>query len=854
MSQLRRAVEALPNPGTVGSWDRRLAEGLVNLGSFNGSTVGQLGNYGSWLHRLYDALTPKPTFPGGSYAMRLCGGGYRELADAVIASVDDAGEGGGGGEDDSDTGQIGMNLQLSGNSYFGTEYPFLDRFKTAWGGTDSLWRAKDGDGNFTEDDVAVNAAGWPTAIPGGAARVVTFVGLDPTGEATSNDYVILYTGTITIELGGGTVTDSSAGRIEFTSTATDGILELAVTAITTTPTIRVVRADQESLLDAGDLFNPAFIEKTQQWESLRFMHWGQNATAIPTGLEESTWASRYQQSDATWGYIVPIEVMVALCNECNVDLWYCVPFTADDTFVTNAATYIRDTLDSGLKAHIEWSNETWNFGYPVWAYCDDAAQGGAVFPADGAKGYKYAGYRAAQVAALCRTVFAAQPPRLKNCLGTQLGYLAVMDYKKAGADHAAVGDFASLFDELGITSYFGNTLMGTGGAEDRATLVTWAGLGATGLDNAFQEMEHGGLLTDVNRYDLDYWADTQLPAHSSWAAGYGLDLVCYEGGPHLAADTFFTGGDKATMSAFFDTLSADDRMGDLVTRMCVEWQAVTNSRDLSYFQDSGVGSIYGQWGALDSTYSAQSPKYNALSTFQGRPPALQASATVADALVGSSVAIALVISGGIAPWSAQIISGSLATGRSLVGTSITGTYSAEGSFSATIEVSDSSSPPQTVEVPIDQDIGPAAVAYRYYSLIASDANDAGGYMSIAEVRAYREGVEIPISAMAVSDFTAPFSADLMIDDNDATFYHSDYETPVNYPHRITMDLGVGNTVAPDQLGLTPRAGSLGAMPKTFSVYGHNAPTGYTDNLIGDYVKTDWAANDLFGDNETLLTL
>jgi len=52
--------------------------------------------------------------------------------------------------------------------------------------------------------------------------------------------------------------------------------------------------------------------------------------------------------------------MIDLCNETLKHPWFCVPAGADDTWVTNFATLIRNTLDSSLTIYVELSNEVWN--------------------------------------------------------------------------------------------------------------------------------------------------------------------------------------------------------------------------------------------------------------------------------------------------------------------------------------------------------------------------------------------------------------------------------------------------------------------------------------------------------------
>ena len=94
-------------------------------------------------------------------------------------------------------------------------------------------------------------------------------------------------------------------------------------------------------------------------------------------LQEFTWDQRAKMDDAMWGGSfrtdlakragrgVPLEVTVALANQLQRDPWFNLPHNATDDYVEKYAAYVRDNLDSKLKALIEYTNEPWNG--PFWA-------------------------------------------------------------------------------------------------------------------------------------------------------------------------------------------------------------------------------------------------------------------------------------------------------------------------------------------------------------------------------------------------------------------------------------------------------------------------------------------------------
>lgn len=65
---------------------------------------------------------------------------------------------------------------------------------------------------------------------------------------------------------------------------------------------------------------------------------------------------------------MPLEDIVQLSNVLGTNAWLCVPHTASDEWVLNFARLLKSTLRPDVKIYIEWSNEAWNTGFPVYRY------------------------------------------------------------------------------------------------------------------------------------------------------------------------------------------------------------------------------------------------------------------------------------------------------------------------------------------------------------------------------------------------------------------------------------------------------------------------------------------------------
>jgi len=503
-------------------------------------------------------------------------------------------------------------MNLSGVSYWGTEEPFIDRFHTA-----GKWVAKDAAGADVSSTLALNAEGDPTNLNGVSTLFVP-VAVDPKSAAPIDEYVLTYTGTAgNISISHATIVSQSAGKIVFDFTGGDikpyaGITFSQLNAGSPVGDVHVVRADQQALFDAGELFNPEFVSKVSEWGVVRFMDW-QNTNPSPN----VSWAGRSTLSDGSWSgpgggndQGVPLEAMVKLANEAHVDMWYNVPTKADNAYVTNALTYIRDNLDPALKVHIEYSNEVWNSGFAAHGYAQTQANalwGNGTTVAHGAN--IYYGYRSAQVADIAHQVFTdAHAGQAIDVLSGQASYSGLMPYMLDGISKAGLGSAASLFRDYAIAPYFGGEFGRAGSnSTDRTTVYNWARTGSTGLNAAFHELEYGGSLhTDSSLAVAHNW----LTSSAAAAKSAGLDLVTYEAGASLTTN-LYSSGYQASLLDLFNRMMNDPRMGDLYTKLIADFKAVGGTDFIAYNDVSG-NSTYGYYGVLDSIYDSHSARYDAL--------------------------------------------------------------------------------------------------------------------------------------------------------------------------------------------------------------------------------------------------
>jgi Ca2+-binding RTX toxin-like protein len=518
-------------------------------------------------------------------------------------------------------------MNLANVSYWSTQAPFIDRFKTS-----GDWKARNAAGaEIKGAAVPLDANGHPTGLPSGAAKLTVSVGLDPVGEAPIDTYKLSWSGKADVALTGVKIISKTANSILFEATNPDDVsVTLSVKGLSTTDPLRdihVVRTDQLGLFTAGEIFNPAFLEKASSWDVLRLMDWGNINES-----EAVTWADRATMADASWATKahadgVPLEVMVRLANETGTDMWWNVPTRADDSYVRNALSYIRDHLDPTLKVHVEYSNEVWNWAFDASKYAQDEAnrrwgvdanRDGVINENDKAEAVKgswmvYYGYRSAQVADMAQEVFgAAADARLETVLAGHTNNSGNFRYIADGIARAGLGSAGALFDEYAVTTYFGNQL--STAAEDptaKATVLGWAKGGEAGMAAAFRELEQGGSLAS----NLSLAALTEnIAEQANIAQINGMTLVAYEGGAHVTPGNY-EGSEQEVMRDFIGRMMNDPRMGALYTKMARMFEEA-GGETLVAFYDVGTNLASGYWGNLDSIYDTGSARYDALLAIQ----------------------------------------------------------------------------------------------------------------------------------------------------------------------------------------------------------------------------------------------
>ncbi|AUQ75434.1 hypothetical protein [Phaeobacter piscinae] len=532
---------------------------------------------------------------------------------------------------------IAMNLASIAD--WSPQAPFLDHFKTArpwighiagqWGGADYSDLTAAG---YLDPD------GWPTAIPPELGSVGTLILTDLPEDASSlaGRYVLQFEGDGIIEVTG-RARNIRYGKseIRFDYTPGPGAVE-----------IRIQRSDRQGVGDyvrnitvvmekhlpdwqAGALFNRDWIARLRGFAALRFMDWMATNDSTQVG-----WEDRPRVQDYSWtAQGAPAEVLVDLANHLQADPWFTLPHMADDIYIRNYARLVRDQLDPGLTAYVEYSNEVWNWQFEQAVWADDQARarwGGQDL------WMQFYGGRAAEVAMIWTDVFGdAAEDRLVRVVSTQTGWLGLEEQILTAplwvAEDPARRPPARLFDAYAVTGYFGGIL----GLPDRAaTLRAWI---AQSREQAAATAEAKGLrgaaaaeFVEAHQYDAasalaaaelrdglvsgsseDTVSDLLgrvLPYHAKVAEAHGLDLIMYEGGSHVVGLGAMV--DDEMLTGFFSHFNYTEEMGALYRSLLAGWPEIGGRLFTAYSDVSSPGK-WGSWGSLRYV-SDDNPRWRAL--------------------------------------------------------------------------------------------------------------------------------------------------------------------------------------------------------------------------------------------------
>ena len=570
------------------------------------------------------------------------GSGGQGFGGHAAAGADASGGAGGTGPVTAANDHSPLGVNVTASSYWSGNWPFVDAMHQA----DRFFSGEPG-GQWSDGRLLdLDEHGWVRSLQ--ANQVARkFVLASEQGQfaypLAAGQYTVLWQGLGTIEFHGqSAIVEQSLGRAVL-DIESDGLLYLEITSVNPSDYLRDIRVimpggrcsadtfhfcEQDADCDAGQsctLFvddylqkpwHPVFLSELSRFKVLRFMDMMQTNREVwsQDGVDEPwpfvSWSDYPQPDDATW-QPVPVSVLVDLANELNADPWLCVPHTADDDFVTQMATVVRDQLNPELKVYLEYSNEVWNdiFDQHHWvnrqgclAHSSDPAgqcqrPGDAELCAPGSwdsyaeacmgYGQLFHAQRTAEIMIRWETVFGADyPARLVRVLGGQTGAAEWRgDIQLHHLFNGSEPTYAHV-DAFGVAPYFGggwdvanvDEAFATNDAEVWGTPVgTYTVLSGRPSD------PWGGPLAWVQA-DVDYFAAHPELSH--------IRLIAYEGGQHFHSF-------DSTMHDRFVDINRDPRIYDVFQQYLALWTAATGGAMYVHYKSPAAWSVFGLWGSKE---------------------------------------------------------------------------------------------------------------------------------------------------------------------------------------------------------------------------------------------------------------
>ncbi len=390
---------------------------------------------------------------------------------------------------------------------------------------------------------------------------------------------IRFTGIAAIVPGSGKRSGNvTTGQVKLQHAGPEDILSLQVRGLDAKNPLKKLQLICPGYADATAVFRTEFVRRVRPFPTIRFMDWGQTNN---NPLAE--WARRPTPAmfSRTSAKGIPVEEMVALANLIKRNVWINVPLTANDDYIKQLATYLRDHLHKGATIHVEYSNEVWNFSFQQAKDNLFAARanGGLTKPDDFGRCAQNAADHLGKIAVMFKQVFgnAEFEKRVRPVIG---GFIANTYWAQMQLDFLNA-NYPGLVKELAIAPYFG-------------------------VEGDIKAADAPGATADQLFAACNDWIDTKIlewvKAHAKLAQDNNLALVAYEGGVHLTATNGLNEKTKQQMQY-------DPRMPRTLNHLLDVWTS-NGGGMFCQFGHIGPYSKFGYWPLLESPDQKGTPKWD----------------------------------------------------------------------------------------------------------------------------------------------------------------------------------------------------------------------------------------------------
>ena len=466
----------------------------------------------------------------------------------------------------------------------------------------------------------LDANGWVRTL-GSGKWAGTLMARGINGRYPAGKYLLLYEGEGTIEIKfDAVVIEDSPGRMVLDVTPSNNGILFRIKTTNPSNYIRNVRVILPGYWDSYEtqMYHPLFLQALSPFKVIRFMDWQKTNFSNVTSWSDRTTPSTYSQTTPQGA---ALEHMIEMCNLLGADPWFCMPDQADDDYITNFATMVRDTLDPSLRVYIEFSNEIWNSGFSqgIRVQADGVSKWPALNTDTGkfeARMRMYSEY-SVNTFDIWESVFGGTD-RLVRVIASQHA-------NNWTATKALEWNNANLkTDALATAPYWGNEL----------------GNPSKGFDTPGMTVDQ---ILDFCEADIQTERE-RTQVNRSVANTFNVDLITYEGGQHLAGIREWQ--DNAVITAKFIEANRHPRMQEFYRTYLEDWKTDGGGLFMA-FTLMGSYTKFGSWGLLEWTDQSylSAPKY--LGVVEGAYGNLDALAIPAADRVGLAILFGVFGIGGL---------------------------------------------------------------------------------------------------------------------------------------------------------------------------------------------------------------
>lgn len=311
-------------------------------------------------------------------------------------------------------------------------------------------------------------------------------------------------------------------------------------------------------------------------------------------VQDLGWEQRSKMEDAVWGTSgnsfrmeryargAPLEVQVELANQLNAHPWFNLPHNATEYYNREFARYVANHLKPGLKAHIEYSNETWNGIFWAYHYMQEK---GKDLGTSGWGGVYYYAKRASEIFQYWEDEFGGTQ-RLVRLLGTYQNDANRTDRM------LAYSDVKQFVDAIATGGYFYACWDRSLPACQDSSKVPQPLVEATSVDAIFAAIDNPS-----DPFGIE-GVKNQFIKQAAVAQKYGKALYAYEGGQHLTVGTI-AAERRQNMVDLLHAANRDPRMGERYQSLLESWKAA-GGQTFMLFSVPHTFSQYGSFGIKES--------------------------------------------------------------------------------------------------------------------------------------------------------------------------------------------------------------------------------------------------------------